>query len=64
MYYQQPNYDNQLVQTIKEQLGDFNYNPMPQNRENIRRERRAVVTLENSARYEGEWDIQANLRDG
>ena len=52
------------MQTIKEQLGDLNYSPVPQNRENIRRERRAVVTLENSARYEGEWDIQANLRDG
>ena len=28
-YYQQPNYDNQLVQSIKEQLGEFNYNPAP-----------------------------------
>ena len=26
-YYQQPNYDNQLVQSIRDQLGDFNYQP-------------------------------------
>lgn len=52
------------MQSIKQELGDFNYNPVPQNRDNVRRERRAVVKLENSAMYEGEWDVQANVRDG
>ena len=30
----------------------------------MKRIKRAVVTLENSARYEGEWDVDRNVRDG
>ena len=28
-YYQAPNYDNQLVQSIKQELGSFNFTPAP-----------------------------------
>ncbi|TNV77956.1 hypothetical protein FGO68_gene11802 [Halteria grandinella] len=63
-YYLAPNYDNQLVQSIKEQLGDFNYNPGPQYRDNIKRVVQGVQTLENQARYDGEWDLEKGFRDG
>ena len=35
-----------------------------QYRDNIKRVKRAVVTLENSARYDGEWDVERTVRDG
>ena len=40
VYYQQPNYENQLVQSIKDQLGDFNYSPGPSYRDGVKRSQR------------------------
>jgi hypothetical protein len=59
----QPNYDNPLVQDILSQLGNFNYEPTPA-RDGVQRTRKPEVTLENGAKYEGEWDAVHNLRDG
>jgi hypothetical protein len=30
----------------------------------VKRQKRPLVTLENGARYEGEWDVERNVRDG
>jgi hypothetical protein len=58
-----PNYDNHVVQAIKERLGPYNYEPHPP-RDNVVRTKKGMVTLENGAKYEGEWDTQKNSRDG
>jgi hypothetical protein len=44
-------------------LGSFNYDPQPSS-DGIKRKKRALVTLENGARYEGEWNEETNKRDG
>jgi len=59
----EPNYQNPKVQEIKERLGAFNYNPAPKS-DGVLRKRRALATLENGARYEGEWNEATNKRDG
>jgi len=59
----QPNYDNPLVQGIKQKLGPFNFEPAP-SRDNVKRVKKPLITLENGARYEGEWDEIKNVRDG
>ena len=51
----QPNYENPLVQNIRSQLGAFNYEPAPQ-KDNVKRVRKGLITLENGAKYEGDWD--------
>lgn len=58
-----PNYDNPLVQAIKKRQGTFNYDPAPK-RDGVQRLTRGLLTLENGAKYEGEWDEQNNVRDG
>ena len=40
---------------MREQLGEFNYDDFQFEKELGNRERRDMVTLENGARYEGEW---------
>ena len=57
------NYSNPKVQEIKARLGSFNYNPVPKD-DGIKKEKRPLVTLENGARYEGEWNIATNKREG
>lgn len=59
-----PNYDNPIVQNILQRLGQFDYEPIPKYQDKIRREYQSQTTLENGARYEGEWDLQRNMRDG
>ena len=59
----QANYDNPLVISIKQKLGGFNYEPTPK-RDNVKRIHRELITLENGAKYEGEWDSEKNVRDG
>jgi hypothetical protein len=34
------------------------------NNTKIRRELRPIVILENGAKYEGQWNVEANQRDG
>ena len=58
-----PNYDNPLVQSIKQRLGSFNYEPSPP-KDLIKRMRKGLIVLENGAKYEGEWDNENNVRDG
>ncbi len=58
-----PNYDNQTVMEIKKHLGSFNYEPAPSD-DGVARKKRALITLENGARYEGEWNESSNKRDG
>lgn len=48
---------------IKDQLGDFNYEPKP-SEDGVKRKKKALITLENGARYEGEWNESTNKRDG
>jgi hypothetical protein len=30
----------------------------------VKRTHRELITLENGAKYEGEWDVDRNVRDG
>ena len=53
-----------MVLSIKERLGAFIYDPPPNYKDNIKRVMRGLITLENGARYEGEWDEDRNMRDG
>ena len=61
--YGDPNYQNSRVLEIKDQLGDFNYEPKP-SEDGVKRKKKALITLENGARYEGEWNEGTNKRDG
>jgi hypothetical protein len=58
-----PNYSNPKVLEIKDRLGAFNYEPTPKD-DGVKRKKRALITLENGARYEGEWNESTNKRDG
>jgi hypothetical protein len=58
-----PNYQNPKVLEIKDRLGPFNYEPSPAD-DGVKRKKRALITLENGARYEGEWNELTNKRDG
>ena len=57
------NYSNPKVLSIKEELGEFNYDPAP-SEDGVKRKRRQLITLENGAKYEGEWNEATNKRDG
>jgi hypothetical protein len=48
------NFENVEVQQIREQLGDFEYGK-PEPSLGMNRESRPMISLENGARYEGEW---------
>lgn len=60
----EPNYHNPKVQEIKERLGPFKYGNSTQDNDGVQRKKRALITLENGARYEGEWNEQTDKRDG
>ena len=57
------NYDNPDVINIREQLGDFDFGENPSGLNN-RREERQMMQLENAARYQGEWILGTNIREG
>lgn len=57
------NYQNAKVIQIKENLGEFKYEPTPAD-DGVKRKKRQLITLENGARYEGEWNEDTNKRDG
>ena len=44
-------------------MSPFNYEPRPKP-DGSRRIERDMVTLENGARYSGEWNEETNKRDG
>ena len=55
-------YDNVNVQEMRAQLGDFQYDDEHFERSLGDREQRAMVVLENGARYEGEWLLGSQIR--
>jgi hypothetical protein len=57
------NYDNPKVKEIKGQMGSYDYSPAPRD-DGVFREERPEVSLENGARYSGEWNKATNKRDG
>lgn len=59
---QEPNYLNQDVQTIRQQLGDFDFGN--EEVDHGQREFREELTLENGAKYEGEWLLGSEIRQG
>lgn len=60
--YGESNYDNEKVQEIKRQFGDFKYPNLPQ--DGARRAKQDERFLENGAKYTGEWNLDINKRDG
>ena len=59
----EPNYANSTVMEIKRQLGPFVYDA-PATEEGSKRKKRPLTTLENGARYEGEWNETTGKREG
>ena len=49
------NYDNPKVKEIKDKMPEFDYNPQPAD-DGVAREERPKVSLENGARYQGQWN--------
>jgi len=58
----QGNYENADVIQIRQELGDFDFGDEPAGLG--RRELRPMVVLENGAKYEGEWLINSDIRQG
>ena len=52
-----------IVQEIRQQLGDFNFEPAPADYATKNRVFKQQEQLENGARYEGEWDSNGQ-KDG
>ena len=48
-------YDNPKVKEIKDKMPEFDYNPQPAD-DGVAREERPEVSLENGARYQGQWN--------
>jgi len=57
-------YDNVNVQEMRAQLGEFCYDDDQFERQLGDREQRIMVILENGARYEGEWLLSTQIRQG
>lgn len=55
-------YTNPHVQDIKKQMGPFDYGMHIKDR--VKREVRTMATVEDGARYEGEWNVDTGERDG
>ena len=62
--YAEDNYDNPTVQRIRHAQGNFNYEEGQPLQDNIRREFRDEQLLENRAKYEGEWNVEDNTKNG
>jgi hypothetical protein len=57
-----PNYENQDVQVIRQQLGDFDFGD--EETPHGQREWKQETLLENGAKYEGEWLLGNEVRQG
>lgn len=57
-------YENERVQEIHHQLGSFNYSASRPTGLNISLELRPMHTLENHAKYEGQWISGTEIREG
>lgn len=60
----QQDYDNQKVQDIRNELGEFNYQENTNGAGGDPVEYRPLVELENHARYDGEWIAGEDIRSG
>lgn len=61
----QPNYQNQRVQEIRQNLGPFNYQSgATTEKDGVYRKKQPQKTLSNGAMYEGEWNDETTTRDG
>jgi len=49
------NYDNEKVQEIRKELGDFDFSSGDQTKTSHELEHRDMLEQDNHARYEGEW---------
>ena len=58
-FLQPPMYDCQEVMRIREESGPFNYN-----NDGIKREKRAMITIDNEAKYQGEWEGETRAGRG
>ena len=56
------NYDNEKVQEIKRQFGEFKYPDTSS--DGVLRVNKEEFVLENGAKYKGEWNVTTNKRDG
>ena len=56
------NYDNEQVKELEQKLGKFNYGATPTGNKNL--EFRGMKTLENGAKYQGEWIKNTETRQG
>lgn len=54
---QEPNYENETVQNIREQLGDYDFEEYKPSQDGVQKTFRDIVTMENGAKYEGEWNV-------
>lgn len=52
-----------LVMQIRASLEPFQYDPKPLDYNSVKRERKEMITLDNGAEYEGEWDMEGR-KDG
>ncbi len=57
------NYDNERVQEIRANLGPFVY-PEVTTSDGVKRNKKPQITLQNGAKYEGEWNEATKQRDG
>lgn len=55
-------YSNQEVNAILKNLGPFDYGT-PEG-DGVRREKRPITLIDNKTKYEGEWNLLTNERDG
>ena len=56
-------YHNPLVQSIIQELGQFEYQENDESDTQVKEVREPII-FKNGAKYEGEWDTSTNLRDG
>ncbi|CDW86547.1 morn repeat protein [Stylonychia lemnae] len=55
---------NAFVNEIIQKLGDFDFQPKPKYTDKIKRIAQPMIILENGEKYEGECDVDSNVRDG
>ena len=59
----EPNYDNETVANIRDQLGDYDFDEYKPSPDGVQKVFKDLVTMENGAKYEGEWRVIGNGED-
>lgn len=57
-----PDYTNSDVIRLREKMGLYEYGPHKQ--DHVKREMRKICEVDYSQKYEGEWNVEDNTRDG